>query len=138
MTPWFIATEKYDKSHASWAKYIAWSGLTQLREVVSLDSMLCPTLLPDVKTEYWTHIVNENFMLRFFLDEQFLRQEVQEINPKNFLCVFRNPPSDPDPGRDSNLWVTIWLRPPPASVRLPTAADFRMCSPIPNCPSAGS
>jgi hypothetical protein len=67
MIPWFVATEKFDKSDAGWAKYITWSGLEQLNEVISLDCSLCPTVLPNIKTEYWNRIVNEDFMLNFFI-----------------------------------------------------------------------
>jgi len=91
MTPWF-ATERFDQSHAGWGEYIAWSGLEQLDEVVSLDSSLCPTVLPNIKPEYWNHIVNEDFMLHFFVDLDYLRQETADIQRKNLLCVFRNPP----------------------------------------------
>lgn len=96
ITPWFIATEKFDRSHARWAKYIAWSGLRQLDEVVSLDSSLCPTVLPNIKTEYWKHIVNEDFMLQFFTDLDYLRGETADIQAKNLLRVFRNPPVHPN------------------------------------------
>jgi hypothetical protein len=95
MTPWFIATEKFDKSHPGWEKYIAWSGLSQLDEVVSLDTSLCPTVLPEIKTEYWSRIVNEDFMLDFFIDADFLRAETAGIPRKNMLCVFRNPSTHP-------------------------------------------
>jgi hypothetical protein len=95
MIPWFVATEKFDKSDASWAKYIAWSGLEQLDEIVSLDSSLCPTVLPDIKPEYWNHIVNEDFMLHFFTDLDYLRGEISAILRRNFLCVFRNPAAHP-------------------------------------------
>jgi len=95
MIPWFVATQKFDKSDATWAKYIAWSGLKQLDEIVSLDSSLCPTVLPDIKTEYWNHIVNEDFMLLFFTDLDYLRGEISAIPRKNLLCVFRNPAAHP-------------------------------------------
>lgn len=95
MTPWFIATEKFEKSHPAWEKYIAWSRLEQLDEVVSLDTMLCPTVLPEIKPEYWSRIVNEDFMLSYFTDANYLRSEVAGVQRKNFLCVFRNPPSHP-------------------------------------------
>jgi len=95
MTPWFIATEKFDPTDAGWKKYIAWSGLVQLDEVVSLDSSFCPTILPEIKPEYWTRIVNEDFMLGFFTDLEYLRGEISGIQRKNLLCVFRNPPSHP-------------------------------------------
>jgi hypothetical protein len=95
MIPWFVATAKFDKTDATWAKYIAWSGLIQLDEVVSLDSSLCPTVLPDIKPEYWNHIVNEDFMLHFFADLDYLRGETAVISRKNLLCVFRNPATHP-------------------------------------------
>jgi hypothetical protein len=96
MTPWFIATERFDQSNPMWGKYIAWSGLEQLDEVVSLDGCLCPTVLPNIKTEYWNHIVNENRMLRFFTDLDYLRNETAHIHSKNLLCVFRNPSDHPE------------------------------------------
>jgi hypothetical protein len=95
MIPWFVATAKFDKTDATWAKYIAWSGLRQLDEVISLDSSLCPTILPDIKPEYWNHIVNEDFMLHFFTDLDYLRGETANIPRRNLLCVFRNPFTHP-------------------------------------------
>ena len=55
-----------DKSDATWGNYIAWCGLEQLDEVVSLDPILCPTVLPETKPEYWNRIVNEDFMLHYY------------------------------------------------------------------------
>lgn len=97
MFPLFVATEKFDKSDDAWAKYIAWSGLEQLDEIISLDLSLCPTVLHDTKTEYWNHIVNEDFMLHFFTDLEYLRSETASVPRKNLLCVFRNPPVHPKP-----------------------------------------
>jgi hypothetical protein len=93
--PWYIATEMFTPRHEEWSMYIAWSGLTQLEEVVSLDPMLCPPLLPDIKTEYWPHIVNEDFMLNFFVDLEFLLGQIPEAGERNLLCVYRNPVSEP-------------------------------------------
>jgi hypothetical protein len=95
MIPWFIATEKFDKSDPGWAKYITWSGLEQLDEVISLDCSLCPTVLPNIKTEYWNRIVNKDFMIYFFTDLEYLRIEAASILRKNLLCVFCNPFSHP-------------------------------------------
>ena len=95
--PWYIATETFSPSHPGWTKFIAWSGLTQLDEVVSLDPMLCPSLLPDIKPDYWPHIVNEDFMLRFFVDFEFLVTQLSRRTERNLLCVFRNPESEPAP-----------------------------------------
>lgn len=102
MTPWFIATRPFAPDEGErWNEFIKWSGLTQLQAVVSLDGVLCPTLLPDVKDDYWPHVVNEGFMLGYFLDFEFLMKQMEGIERKNVLCLFRNPverPSAP-PGR---------------------------------------
>jgi hypothetical protein len=92
MTPWFIATRPFTPDDGeAWNKYIKWSGLTQPEEVVSLDGKLCSTLLPDIRDGYWPHIVNEDFMLRYFLDFDSLMRQVEGIEKKNVFCVFRNP-----------------------------------------------
>lgn len=98
MLPWYIATEPFtSRDGDAWTRYIAWSSLTQLDEVVSLDPMLCPTLLPDIKKEYWPHIVNEDFMLRFFIDLEFLLTQLPSVSERNLLCVYRNPARLPSP-----------------------------------------
>lgn len=98
MTPWYIATVQFSPADGeSWKKYVQWSGLTQLRELVSLDPILCPTVLAEVKPAYWNYIVNEDFMLDYFLDFEYLKSEVAEIRRKNMLCVFRNPLEQPVP-----------------------------------------
>ena len=92
MTPWFIATEPFGPDDGErWQKYIKWSRLTQLSEVVSLDSSLCPSVLPDVKDDFWPHIVNEDYMLAYFTDLEFLKKQVSTVNRFNMLCVLRNP-----------------------------------------------
>jgi hypothetical protein len=96
MEPWFMATEKFGPWNGpSWTNSISRSGLNQLEEVVSLDPMLCGTVLPEIKPEYWNYIVNENFMLNFFTDLEFLLREAAAVQDKNVLGVFRNPPDDP-------------------------------------------
>jgi hypothetical protein len=90
--PWFIATETFTpQKDERWRSYIAWSGLKQLDEVVSLDSMLCPTLLPEVKDDYWPHIINENFLLNYFVDLNFLLAQVEGVPERNLLGVVRGP-----------------------------------------------
>lgn len=97
MVPWFIATEAFTLTDENrWADYVKWSGLTQLQELVTLDGMLCPTLLPEIQDEYWPHIVQEEFMLNFFLDFEYLMTQVATTEKKNVLCVFRNPLERPE------------------------------------------
>lgn len=98
MEPWFIATERFSPdSGDAWTTFIDWSGLTHLAEVVSLDPMLCPTLLPDVRGDYWPHIVNEDFLLGFFTNLEFLRTQIAGFDDLNLLCVYRSPDREPRP-----------------------------------------
>ena len=100
MTPWFIATGKFGPQDGEkWHKYIAWTRLSHLKELVSLDSMLCPSILSSKKIphEYWSHIVNEDFMLDYFIDLKFLEGQIQQKRDFNLLCVFRNPNAEPSP-----------------------------------------
>jgi hypothetical protein len=93
MTPWFIATEHFGPDNGErWRRYIEWSGLKQLTELVSLDAMLCPSILNDIQNDYWPHIVNEDNMLAYFTDFEFLKNELTAFKDFNLLCVVRNPP----------------------------------------------
>lgn len=101
MEPWYIATEPFGPWEGeAWRKYAAWVAIPGLRELVSLDSGLCPTLLPEIEREDWAHIVNEDFMLAFFTDLDYLLSRLPPGAPRNLLCVFRNPPEHPSPPRD--------------------------------------
>ena len=102
MQPWFIATERFtSRGGEAWQKYVAWSRLGHLDEVVSLDPILCPTLLPEIKDEYWPYIVNEDFMLNFFVDLDFLLNQISCARERNLLCVYRNPVGPPPPYKGS-------------------------------------
>src|ERR1700760_2033422 len=97
MEPWFIATKPFGPGDGEvWRRYVEWSGLSQLRELVSLDEILCPTVLPDIHDRYWPHIVNEDFMLRYFRDLTFLQKELGGARTgHHLLCVYRDPPAHP-------------------------------------------
>ncbi|MFG5380908.1 hypothetical protein [Yoonia sp. R2-816] len=96
LEPLFICTETFGPWLGQrWYDYIKYSGLTQLKELVSLDAALCGPILEEIKDEYWPHIVNEDFMLDYFKDLDFLLAQVSETKRKNTLCVFRNPPLHP-------------------------------------------
>ena len=94
--PLYIVVERFDaRLGEKWEKFISWSGLAQVQEVVSLDRMLCPTVIEEILDEDWAYIVNENFMLDYFLDLDYLLRRVGSWNTKNLLCVFRNPSAAP-------------------------------------------
>ena len=95
MIPWFIATQRFTSEDEAWGKYIHFSGLTQLREVVTLDGVLCTILLPETKAEYWPYVVTDDFLVAFFTDFDFLMKQVAHMENTNVLCVFRNPSEKP-------------------------------------------
>ena len=95
--PLYIVTEKFDPSHPDWKGYVEWSGLGQVREIVSLDSSLCPAVVDSPAAGDWPHIVNEDFMLQYFTDLPHLLQRTGSLENRNVLCVFRNPAADPEP-----------------------------------------
>jgi hypothetical protein len=37
---------------------------------------------PEIRPEYWDYIINEDFMLNFFTDLEFLRNEMAAIQEK--------------------------------------------------------
>ena len=98
MGPLFIVTERFDpRCGARWKSYVAWSGLTQLTELVSLDAILCLHAIVEIEDEDWPHIVNESFMLHYFTHLDYLLRRCGGVGGRNLLCVFRNPEDHPVP-----------------------------------------
>ena len=98
MGPLYIVTERFDPSRGdAWRDYVAWSTLGQLTELVSLDSCLCPTVIREIRDEDWPHIVNEDFMLEYFTNLDYLLSRCGDVAGRNLLCVFRNPDEQPTP-----------------------------------------
>jgi hypothetical protein len=90
--PLFIAIERFDASDGDkWQRYVEWARIPNLVEIVSLDSMLCPRLVRELKVEDWTHIVCENYRLDYFLHLDYLDQRTQATRRRNILGVYRNP-----------------------------------------------
>lgn len=103
MGPLFIVKEKFDaRRGADWRSYLDWSKLDQLTEVVSLDSILCPRVVGEIRDEDWPHIVNEDFMLDYFVDLDYLLRRCGGVGDRNLLCVFRNPEEHPTPPSGSH------------------------------------
>ncbi len=91
---WYTAVEQYGphtKDGVSWNNYIQLPKLFQLKEVVSLDSMLCPSLLRNDEDIDWSKVVSEDRMLNMFTDLEYLRSKVKEHNEYNILAVVKEP-----------------------------------------------
>ena len=92
MQPLFIATQKFDPSDGEkWRSYVGWANLPQLVEVVSLDGILCPRLVGELTDEDWLHNVQENYLLNYFYDLDYLLRRVADVSRRNILGFYRNP-----------------------------------------------
>jgi hypothetical protein len=92
LNPLFVACERFDKSDGDrWRDYVNWAKIPALTEIVSLDTMLCPTVLPELSDADWQHNVQEDFRLNYFYDLDYLVRRVSGVERKNILRVYRNP-----------------------------------------------
>lgn len=95
INPWFIAVEKFGPEYGeSWQKYIEFSGLTQLKEVVSLDDILCPEIVKELSDEDWWHNAQEDYVCFFFRDLDYLLKKVANYLNINILATIREPKID--------------------------------------------
>lgn len=97
---WYIAVRPFDESRGrGWRAYREWrDDLPLLREVVTLDTMLCPALLdPDRYSDGdWAHCVNEDFLLDFFRDGEWVRKRISRFRRCRLLAVQREPAAPAD------------------------------------------
>ncbi|MDH4241116.1 MAG: hypothetical protein OEW48_16275 [Phycisphaerae bacterium] len=93
--PWFIAVEKFGpESGETWRKYIEYSGLNQLKEVVSLDDGLCPEVIKELSDQDWQHNVAEDYVCFYFRDLDYLLQKVADYSNINILATISDPKVD--------------------------------------------
>jgi hypothetical protein len=78
-------------SGESWRAYIKWSGLAQLREVVSLDLILCPSLVGELTDEDWGHNVHEDFKTSLFHDLDYVLGKWAGEGRADILALMQNP-----------------------------------------------
>ena len=89
---WYIAVGKFDPLDGdSWTKYIEWSGLRQLRQVISLDHVLCPPLIEDLVDSDWKYNVQADFLTHFFKDLDYLLNRIPSGGRFNLLAVLLSP-----------------------------------------------
>ncbi|TWT88206.1 hypothetical protein Mal64_16850 [Pseudobythopirellula maris] len=79
-----------------WTGYIAWRQVSQVSEIVSTDTLLCPNLIKEYTSQDWDHNVQEDYRTDFFLDPQYLRERV-DYDPllHNILAITVRPTCDP-------------------------------------------
>lgn len=98
MTFLYTARGTYDKTYdaegLSWEKYLEWSKLTHLTELVSLDGMLNELLVePDHNnTDDWNYIhIVDLFQTGFFTTLEFVLKRMKKMEKFNLLSVVVEP-----------------------------------------------
>jgi hypothetical protein len=90
--PIFTAVQRFDPSSGdAWARYIEWSQLSHVTEIVTLDSILCPSVIEDLIAEDWKFNVQVDYRVFFFRDLRYLQQRVREFSRYNILAVVEAP-----------------------------------------------
>ena len=89
--------QNYDEDGMSWKKYIEWSKLTHLTELVSLDGMLNEVLVePDYDNEEdWNYIhIVDQYQTGFFTTLEYVFKRLKEKDKYNLLTVIIEPDKD--------------------------------------------
>lgn len=73
MTGWlYTVRQRFMPSMPGWKSYIEFSGFDQIVELVTLDSMMCPNMLSELRKEDWEHNVHEDWRTELFYDADYL------------------------------------------------------------------
>lgn len=138
----YTAVQRFDPACGErWHGYIEWSGLKQLREVASLDLILCPTVFGELTTEDWRHNVQEDFKITLFHDLDHVLRRVAGDDRASILALMQNPTEDEvrsfHDARFAFRGLTSWSC-RRGSAPWSTAAGSTGRSPRPNSPTAAS
>jgi hypothetical protein len=65
--PVYAARRRFGSHHGErWTAWLAWSGLAQVQELVSLDTILCPEAPEGLVAEDWEHNVHADYQIMHF------------------------------------------------------------------------
>ena len=89
---YYTAIERFDPDNGErWIGYTRWLGRTDLKRIVTLDSVLCPAVVHAGSCDDWGFAAKEDFMLDFFTDLDFVLRRVAGHRPSVVLAVTREP-----------------------------------------------
>lgn len=91
----YVPVETFNKSHGDkWIKYINWSKLHKLNEVVSLDSSLCPMTIDKLEEHDYSYVSYSWSYCKIFSNLDWVLKKTQKIKNMQILAVLRNPTDD--------------------------------------------
>lgn len=95
---WYTLTNTFDKDYGEgWLKYLEWSKLSHLKELISLDGMLNEELIHpnnDNEDNYYDYVIFENeFLTCFFTSLSFVLRKASSLTLERFnlLAVVKEP-----------------------------------------------
>lgn len=91
----YVANRPFTSRSAGWKKFVAFSKLSHLKEVVSLDALLCRRLVTDLLDEDWNHNATDEEEPFFFWDLPYLEGKLQRNVDFQILGTLKNPDSIP-------------------------------------------
>lgn len=88
----YTAIETFDPTWGEiWDKYIEWSRLDHLEEVVSLDCSLCPSIIGELIAEDWNFKVYEDIFHGLFNDLDYLIGRVAKGIQHQIIATISEP-----------------------------------------------
>jgi len=88
----YIAVERFGPEKGdAWRKYLAWSGLHHLKQVITTDGCLCPHALKELSPEDWKHNIQRDLMIDYFRDLAYLLDRVENMSNLNVLGSVHQP-----------------------------------------------
>jgi hypothetical protein len=94
---WYTARNKFNSQNSAdfgWAKYIEWSKLTHLKELISLDSSLCDLAFdidPQNENIYDYLIIDKFYSTDLFNNIDYVLNNVKGKSNINLLAVVKEP-----------------------------------------------
>ena len=74
--------------------YRKFSGFHHITELVTLDSMMCPDLIDELRAEDWDHNVQRDYRTRFFRSADYLRSRMPFDTAKHqLIAALEDPPA---------------------------------------------
>lgn len=88
---WYGAFKTLDKKRkAFYEGYLKFASLKNIKEIITLDSLLCPEAFK-IDDEGWNYAINEDFMGGFYLNLDYVKKRISGLKDINLIAVIRDP-----------------------------------------------
>jgi hypothetical protein len=94
MTFLYVARGVFNKASEGWNKYIEWSKLTHLTEVVSLDICLNEILMKYRNNDLNYIHVNDNCITDYYTNLEYIIKRIEQKDKINLLMIVFEPEHD--------------------------------------------